>query len=442
MNDVARGDNRLDLAAFWMPFTANRQFKAAPRLLASASGMYYRDLEGREVMDGTSGLWCVNAGHGRQEIADAVARQLMTLDYAPNFQMGHPIAFEFATALAKVAPAGMDRIFFTGSGSESVDTALKIALAYHRARGEGSRTRLIGREKGYHGVGFGGISVGGLVNNRRAFVTLPGVDHLAHTLDLARNAFSRGLPAHGAELADDLERLVGLHGAETIAAVIVEPVAGSAGVLPPPVGYLERLRAICDRHGILLIFDEVITGFGRLGTPFAADYFGVVPDIMTTAKGLTNASVPMGAVFVKRAVHDAFMQGPETAMELFHGYTYSGHPAACAAGLATLDIYLREGLLTRAASLARTWEDAAHALRGKPNVIDIRNLGLMAAVELQPRPEAPGARGYEVLNRALAAGLMVRTTGDTIALSPPLIISEAEIGRLFEVLGGVLDAVA
>jgi beta-alanine--pyruvate transaminase len=441
MNDVTRGDNRPDLSAFWMPFTANRQFKAAPRLLASASGMYYRDIDGGEVMDGTSGLWCVNAGHGRQEIADAVARQLMTLDYAPNFQMGHPIAFEFAAELAKIAPEGLDRIFFTGSGSESVDTALKIALAYHRARGDSARTRLIGREKGYHGVGFGGISVGGLVNNRRAFVTLPGVDHLPHTYDLKRNAFSRGLPAHGAELADDLERLVGLHGAETIAAVIVEPVAGSAGVLPPPVGYLERLRGICDRHGILLIFDEVITGFGRLGAPFASHYFGVTPDIMTTAKGLTNASIPMGAVFVKRAVHDAFMQGPETAMELFHGYTYSGHPAACAAGLATLDIYRREGLLTRVASIARVWEDAIHALRGKPHVIDIRNLGLMAAVELEPRTEAPGARGYEVLNRALAAGLMVRTTGDTIAMSPPLIISEAEIARLAEVLGGVLDAV-
>ena len=442
MNDVTRGDNRPDLASFWMPFTANRQFKATPRLLASASGMYYRDMEGAEVMDGTSGLWCVNAGHGRQEIADAVARQLMTLDYAPNFQMGHPIAFEFATELAAVAPAGMDRVFFTGSGSESVDTALKIALAYHRARGDGARTRLIGREKGYHGVGFGGISVGGLVNNRRAFLTLPGVDHLPHTLDLARNAFSRGLPAHGAELADDLERIVALHGAETIAAVIVEPVAGSAGVLPPPVGYLERLRGICDRHGILLIFDEVITGFGRLGTPFAADYFGVVPDIMTTAKGLTNATVPMGAVFATRAVHDAFMQGPESAIELFHGYTYSGHPAACAAGLATLDIYRREGLLTRVASIAQGWEDAAHGLRGKPHVIDIRNIGLMAAIELQPRPDAPGARGYEVLNRALAAGLLVRTTGDVIALSPPLIITEAEIARLFEVLGGVLEAVA
>ena len=442
MNDVTRGDNRPDLASFWMPFTANRQFKAAPRLLASASGMYYRDMEGAEVMDGTSGLWCVNAGHGRQEIADAVARQLMTLDYAPNFQMGHPIAFEFAGELAAVAPAGLDRVFFTGSGSESVDTALKIALAYHRARGDGARTRLIGREKGYHGTGFGGISVGGLVNNRRAFVTLPGVDHLPHTFDLGRNAFSRGLPAHGAELADDLERIVALHGAETIAAVIVEPVAGSAGVLPPPVGYLERLRGICDRHGILLIFDEVITGFGRLGTPFAADYFGVTPDIMTTAKGLTNATVPMGAVFVKRAVHDTFMQGPENAIELFHGYTYSGHPAACAAGLATLDIYRREGLLTRVASIAQAWEDAVHGLRGKPHVIDIRNIGLMAAVELQPRPEAPGARGYEILNRALAAGLLVRTTGDVIALSPPLIITEAEIGRLFEMLGGVLDAVA
>lgn len=442
MNDLSDRLNRPDLDAFWMPFTANRQFKADPRLLVGAKGIYYRTEDGREVIDGSSGLWCVNAGHGREEIAAAVSQQLLTLDYAPSFQMGHPLAFDFATALAKLAPAGLDRIFFTNSGSESVDTALKIALAYHRARGEGQRTRLIGREKGYHGVGFGGISVGGLVNNRRAFLTLPGAEHLVHTHDLAKNAFSRGQPAHGAEKADDLERLVALHGAETIAAVIVEPVAGSAGVLPPPVGYLERLRELCTKHGVLLIFDEVITGFGRLGAPFASQFFGVTPDLMTTAKGVTNGAFPMGAVFASRAVHDAMMRGPENAMELFHGYTYSGHPAACAAGMATLDIYRREGLLTRAADLSPAWEAAVHSLRDCPNVIDIRNLGLMAAVELAPRPDAPGARGYETLIRTLKAGALIRTTGDTIAMSPPLTITAEEIGRLVEILRGALEAVA
>ena len=436
------GDNRPDMSAFWMPFTANRQFKADPRLLAEASGMYYRTPEGREILDGTSGLWCVNAGHGRVEIADAVYRQLMKLDFAPTFQMAHPIVFEFAKALSDIAPPGLDRLFFTNSGSESVDTALKIALAYHRARGEGQRVRLIGREKGYHGVGFGGISVGGLVNNRRTFVTLPGTDHLAHTLDLERNAFSKGLPEFGAEKADELERLVALHGAETIAAVIVEPIAGSAGVLPPPKGYLERLRAICDKYGILLIFDEVITGFGRVGAPFAAQALGVTPDIMTTAKGLTNAAIPMGAVFVHRHVHDAVVQGPENLIEFFHGYTYSGHPAACAAGLATLEIYAREGLFERSAQLAPIWEAAVHSLRERPNVIDIRNYGLMAAIELSPRPDAPGARGYEALAKGLEAGLLVRATGDIIALSPPLIISEAEIAKLVEILGQVLSEIA
>ncbi|MCA6270534.1 omega-aminotransferase AptA [Phenylobacterium sp.] len=436
------GDNRPDLSAFWMPFTANRQFKDAPRLLAEASGMYYRTVDGDEVLDGTAGLWCCNLGHAREEITAAVSRQLATLDFAPTFQMGHPLPFRLAAALSEVAPPGLDRIFFTNSGSESVDTALKMALAYHRARGEGQRVRLIGREKGYHGVGFGGISVGGLVNNRRTYVTLPGVDHIAHTFDPERNAFSRGLPEHGAEKADELERLVALHGAETIAAVIVEPVAGSAGVLPPPRGYLERLRAICDRHGILLIFDEVITGFGRLGEPFAAQALGVIPDIMTTAKGITNGALPMGAVFAHRKVHDAIVQGPPAAIEFFHGYTYSGHPVACAAALASLEIYRRDGLFTRVKTLAGLWEDSLHALRGKPNVIDIRNIGLMGAIELAPRPDAPGARGYEVLVKALKAGLLVRATGDIIALSPPLIISEAQIGQLFDILGGVLDDVA
>ncbi|MDO8912652.1 MAG: aspartate aminotransferase family protein [Phenylobacterium sp.] len=436
------GDNHPDFAAWWMPFTANRQFKADPRLLTEARGMYYRAADGQEVLDGTSGLWCVNAGHGRAEIAEAVRRQLMTLDFAPSFQMGHPIGFEFAQALTKIAPAGMDRVFFTNSGSESVDTALKIAMAYHRARGEGQRVKLIGREKGYHGVGFGGLSVGGLVNNRRSFVTLPGVDHLPSTYDLARNAFSRGLPVHGAEKADALEGLIALHGAETIAAVIVEPVAGSAGVLPPPVGYLARLREICDRHGILLIFDEVITGFGRVGAAFASQAFGATPDIMTTAKGLTNGVIPMGAVFVRRAVHDAVVQGPEGAIEFFHGYTYSGHPVACAAGLAVLEIYAREELFGRVAALAPLWEAALHALRAAPHVIDIRNVGLMGAIELSPRDGAPGARGYEVLVSALKAGLLVRATGDTIALSPPLIISQAEIDKLTGILGGVLAAIA
>jgi beta-alanine--pyruvate transaminase len=441
MNTAAPRSNRPDLSAYWMPFTANRQFKAAPRIIVGAEGLYYVTEDGRQVLDGTSGLWCVNAGHGRREIAEAVQRQLTTLDYAPAFQMGHPLAFETASRLAGMTPAGLDRIFFTNSGSESVDTALKIALAYHRARGEAGRTRFIGRERGYHGAGFGGISVGGLVNNRRAFPLLPAVDHLPHTHDLARSAFSRGQPAQGAELADELERLVALHGADTIAAVVVEPVAGSAGVLPPPVGYLERLRARCDAHGLLLIFDEVITGFGRLGAPFAAQHFGVTPDIITMAKGLTNAAVPMGAVAVKREIHDALMQGPEGAVELFHGYTYSGHPAACAAALATLDIYERERLFERAAAMAPVWESAVHGLRGRAHVADIRNLGLMAALDLAPRPNAPGARGYEALVRAFEAGLLIRVTGDTIALSPPLIIGEAEIARLAEVLGGVLAGI-
>ncbi|KQO73054.1 beta alanine--pyruvate aminotransferase [Methylobacterium sp. Leaf469] len=438
--------NAPGLDAYWMPFTANRQFKAAPRMLAAAQGMHYTATDGRSVLDGTAGLWCVNAGHGRREIASAVERQLTTLDFAPSFQMGHPIAFDFAERLAAIAPggpdAGLDRVFFTGSGSESVDTALKIALAYQRAIGQGTRTRLIGRERGYHGVGFGGISVGGLVNNRRVFPLLPAVDHLRHTHDLDRNAFTRGQPAHGAELADDLERLVALHGAETIAACIVEPLAGSTGVLVPPQGYLERLRAICTRHGILLIFDEVITGFGRLGTPFATDYFGVVPDLVTTAKGLTNGALPMGAVFAARAVHDALMHGPEGAIELFHGYTYSGHPAACAAGIATLDIYAREGLLTRAASLSETWAEAVHGLANARHVIDVRTLGLVAGIELAPRDGAPGARAYDVFVDCFARGLLVRVTGDIVALSPPLIVEPGQIDTMVSILGDAIARVA
>jgi beta-alanine--pyruvate transaminase len=431
------------LEAFWMPFTANRQFKDQPRLLARAEGMHYWTPDGRKVLDGCAGLWCVNAGHGRKEIVAAVTEQMTTLDYAPTFQFGHPSGFELANRLVKLAPGDLDHVFFTNSGSESVDTALKIALAYHRAKGDASRQRLIGREKGYHGVGFGGISVGGLSNNRKFFgALLPGVDHLRHTLDLEHNAFTRGLPEWGAHLADDLERLVALHDASTIAAVIVEPMAGSAGVILPPKGYLQKLRSICDRHGILLIFDEVITGFGRLGAPFGAQYFDVMPDIVTTAKGLTNGCLPMGAVFVRKHIYDAFMNGPEGSIELFHGYTYSAHPAACAAALATQDIYEREGLLTRAKDLAKTWEDAVHSLRSVPNVIDIRNLGLVAGVELRPRAGAPGARAYEALVKAFEKGLLIRTTGDTIALSPPLIISPAQIDELVTTLSEVLKRVA
>jgi beta-alanine--pyruvate transaminase len=427
---------------FWMPFTANRQFKAAPRLLAEAEGMYYRSDDGRRVLDGTAGLWCVNAGHGRREIAEAVGEQLRTLDYAPTFQMGHPIAFRFAERLGEIAPGGLDRIFFTNSGSEAVDTALKIAVAYQRAIGQGTRTRFIGRERGYHGVGFGGISVGGLVNNRRVFPTLPGTDHLRHTHDPARNAFSQDLPEHGAELADDLERLVGLHGAETIAAVIVEPMAGSTGVLLPPKGYLERLREIATRHGILLIFDEVITGFGRLGTPFATEKFGVRPDIVTTAKAITNGAVPMGAVFCARDIHDALMQGPESAIELFHGYTYSGHPVACAAGMATLDIYAREGLLTRAAELETYWKEAVFSLRDLPAITDIRAIGLVAGIELASREGAPGGRAYDVFTDCFQRGLLIRVTGDIIALSPPLIAEKAEVDTMVEMLRETIAAAA
>jgi beta-alanine--pyruvate transaminase len=435
--------NTLDLQGFWMPFTANRQFKETPRLFASAEGMYYTSVDGRKVIDGSAGLWCVNAGHGRKQIAAAVERQLMNLDFAPSFQMGHPIAFDFARRLAEIAPKGLDRVFFTNSGSESVDTALKIALAYQRAIGQPARTRLIGRERGYHGVGFGGMSVGGMVNNRRAFAThLPGVDHIRHTYDLERNAFSKDLPAHGAELADDVERMVALHGADTIAAVIVEPVAGSTGVLPPPQGYLQRLRQLCDKHGILLIFDEVITGFGRLGTPFAADFFGVTPDLMTTAKGITNGTIPCGAVFASRKVHDGLMTGPESQIELFHGYTYSAHPVACAAGLATLDIYKDEGLLTRGAKFTEHWRDALHALKGLPNVIDIRNVGLMGAVELAPRKDAPGARGYEVMVDSFNRGLYMRTAGDVLAMSPPLIVERQHIDEMMSILSDSIKRVA
>jgi beta-alanine--pyruvate transaminase len=431
-----------DLSSFWMPFTANRQFKTAPRLLESAKGMYYRTTDGREVLDGSAGLWCVNAGHARDEIVAAITQQATTLDFAPTFQMGHPLAFEAAARVAELMPAGLDRIFFTNSGSESVDTALKIALAYHRARGEGQRTKLIGRERGYHGVGFGGISVGGIVSNRKAFSgqLLPAIDHLPHTHNLEHNAFTKGQPAWGAHLADELERIVALHDASTIAAVIVEPVAGSTGVLIPPQGYLQRLREICTKHGILLIFDEVITGFGRLGKATASEYFGVTPDLITMAKAINNAAVPMGGVAASRTIHDTVVNsGAPGAIELFHGYTYSAHPLAAAACVATLDLYRREGLFERAASLAPKFEAAAHSLRDAKHVKDIRNLGLVAGVELESRDGAPGARAYEVFLKCFEAGVLVRFTGDILAFSPPLIVKEEEIERLF---GTVRDALA
>jgi len=430
---------RNDLDAFWMPFTANRQFKAEPRMLARAEGMYYWTPDGRKVLDAAAGLWCVNAGHCRREITEAVSKQIAVMEYAPPFQMGHPLAFELANALVEITPPGIDRVFFTNSGSESVDTALKIAIAYHRVRGEAARTRLIGRERGYHGVGFGGISVGGMVNNRKYFgAMLPGVDHIRHTHDPSRNLHSKGLPAHGAEFADDLERLVALHDASTIAAVIVEPIAGSTGVLLPPKGYLKRLREICTKHGILLIFDEVITGFGRTGSAFAAQEFDVVPDMMTCAKGLTNGAIPMGAVLVRREIHDTFMSGPPAAIELFHGYTYSAHPVACAAGLATQKIY-RDGLFEQARAMAPYWSDAVHSLKGRRNVVDLRAYGLVAGIELEARGGTPGARGYDALVAAFKAGLLIRTTGDTIAMSPPLIVERAEVDGIFETLATIID---
>jgi beta-alanine--pyruvate transaminase len=432
-----------DLSAYWMPFTANRQFKKAPRLFARAAGMHYWTVDGRQVLDGVAGLWCVNAGHGRPRIVKAIAEQAEEMDYAPPFQMAHPKAFALADAVAKIAPAGLNRVFFTNSGSESVETALKMAIAYHRMRGEGARTRLIGRERGYHGVNFGGISVGGMVANRKMFGTLlAGVDHIRHTHDLVRNAFSVGQPANGAEFADDLERLVQLHDASTIAAVIVEPVAGSTGVLLPPVGYLQRLREICDRYGILLIFDEVITGFGRTGQPFAAQTFGVTPDIVTGAKGLTNGCVPMGVVLVRQDIHDAFMTGPEHLIEFFHGYTYSAHPLACAAGLATLQTYAEEGLLTRAAEMQGYFAEALHSLRGLPNVIDIRNIGLVGGVELKPLPDEPGKRAFNVFLDCFERGVLIRTTGDIIALSPPLIVERAHIDQIVETIGQALKRAA
>ena len=431
-----------DLDAFWMPFTPNRRFKANPRMLSRAEGMHYFTPDGRQILDATSGLWCVNAGHNRPKIVEAIRRQAGEMDYAPSFNMGHPAAFAFASRIAQITPEGLDRIFFTGSGSESVDTALKIALAYHRARGKGTKTRLIGRERGYHGVGFGGISVGGIPKNRMYFGSLlTGVDHLPHTHGVPGNQFSQGLPKNGAELADALEAIVALHDASNIAAVIVEPVAGSTGVLVPPEGYLQRLRAICDRHDILLIFDEVITGFGRVGAAFAAERFGVIPDMICMAKGLTNAAVPAGAVAASEGVYQAMMDGADAPIELFHGYTYSAHPLACAAGLAALEVYREEDLFARALAMEPYWRAAVHSLKDARHVIDIRDFGLIAGIELEPRPGAPTARAMAAFETAFDQGLLIRVTGDIIALSPPLIIDKSQVDQVVETIRDVLSGV-
>jgi beta-alanine--pyruvate transaminase len=432
-----------DLEAYWMPFTANRQFKASPRMLVKAEGMYYTSDDGRRILDGFSGLWCTNAGHGRKPIVEAIQRQAATMDYAPAFQMGHPLAFELANRVVEIAPGKLDHVFFCNSGSEAVDTALKIALAWHRAKGEAQRTRLIGRERAYHGVGFGGISVGGIVPNRKAFAAamIPGVDHLPHTHNLEKNAFTKGQPEWGAHLADDLERLVALHDASTIAAVIVEPLAGSTGVLIPPKGYLQRLREITKKHGILLIFDEVITAFGRVGAAFGSDAYGVEPDMVTFAKGITSGTVPMGGVLVSNDIYQGFMAGPPGTIELFHGYTYSAHPLACAAGIATLQLYKEEKLFERAAKMAPIFEAKLHTLKGAPHVIDIRNHGLVGAVELAPRANAPGARTFQVYLKCWEKNVMLRQTGDIIAIAPALIVEESHIDEIVETIRSVLNTV-
>ena len=433
------------LDALWMPFTANKAFKARPRLLVSAKDMHYQSDDGRQILDGTAGLWCVNAGHCRTPIVEAISKAAATLDFAPGFQMGHPASFQLATKLKGILPAGIDHVFFSNSGSEAVDSALKIALAYHIARGEPQRTRFVGRLRGYHGVGFGGISVGGIEPNKKAFAAqlLPGVDHLPHTHDLSHNAYAKGQPVWGAHLADALEQIVAERGAGTIAAVIVEPMAGSTGVLIPPVGYLEKLRALCDKHGILLIFDEVITGFGRLGSAFAGQFFNVTPDMITVAKGLTNAAVPMGATCVLGKIYDTVINATEQGIEFFHGYTYGGHPLASAAGLATLDLYAAEGTFAQAAAMAPKWEAAMHSLRGAPHVIDVRNLGLVAGIELEPRAGKPGTRAYDAfIDCFFNQNVLVRTTGDIIALSPPLIISESQIDELVSKVRKALEAIS
>jgi beta-alanine--pyruvate transaminase len=427
---------------YWLPFTANRAFKAAPRIFVSAEGMYYRTDNGRQILDASSGLWCTSAGHNHPKIVEAIQHQAATLDFAPPFQVAHPKAFELASRLIDLAPKGFSHAFFCNSGSEAVDTALKIAIAYQRAIGQGTRTRLIGRERGYHGVGFGGTSVGGIASNRKAFgPMLPGVDHLRHTLDLERNRYAKGVPEHGAELADDLERIVALHDASTIACVIVEPVAGAGGVLPPPKGYLERLRAICDKHGILLIFDEVITGFGRLGANFAAQHFGVKPDLICVAKGMTNGSVPMGGVLARDDIFAAIADGAGQGIELFHGYTYSAHPLACAAALATLDVYREEGLFQRCADVAPYFEEKLHSLKDTQHVEDVRNLGLVGGIQLTSRPGAPGARALEVATRCFERGVHLRSAGDVIALSPAFIVERAQIDRVMDTLRGAIAGV-
>lgn len=441
--NIQSSNKNNSLEAFWMPFTANRQFKENPRMFVGAKDMHYTTADGRDVLDGTAGLWCVNAGHCRPKITEAVQKQVAEMDYAPAFQMGHPKAFELAERLVSYMPDDINHVLYTNSGSESVETALKVALAYHRVKGEGGRFRLIGRERGYHGVNFGGISVGGIVSNRKMFGTLlTGVDHLPHTHDISKNAFTKGVPEHGADLADELERICALHDPSTVAAVIVEPVAGSTGVLIPPQGYLQRLRDICDKHGILLIFDEVITGFGRLGSPFAVQHFGVTPDIVITAKGLTNGVVPMGAVFVKDHIYEAFMQGPANMIEFFHGYTYSGNPMACAAALGALDTYEDEGLFERGTELGKYWEDALHSMKDLPHVIDVRNIGLIGAIELEPIAGEPTKRAFSCFLEAYDRNLLIRTTGDIIALSPPLMIEKTHIDQIVDTLSGVLKDAA
>jgi beta-alanine--pyruvate transaminase len=433
--------NSLD--SYWMPFTPNRAFKADPRMVVRAEGMFYYAPDGRQILDGTSGLWCCAAGHARPRIVEAVQRAAAELDYATSFNLSHPIAFEFANRLAGILPEGLDRVFFTNSGSESVDTALKIALAYHKARGNGGKFRLIGRERGYHGVNFGGVSVGGIMRNRRQYgPLLPGVDHLPHTLDIARNAFSRGIPENGGiEFADALERIITLHGADTIAAVIVEPIAGSAGVILPPKGYLQRLREICTENDILLIFDEVITGFGRTGQAFAAQTLDVKPDLLTMAKAINNAAVPMGAVAASREIYDTMLATSETPIELFHGYTMSGHPLACAAGIATLDTFKEEKLFERVREMAPHWENAIHSLRDARHVIDIRNLGLIGGVELEPRAGKPTARALDAYRKCFDAGLLIRCTNDILAFSPPFIIEKSQIDQLVDIVRGVLKTI-
>jgi len=441
MNDLATPAARPAYQSFWMPFTSNVAFKKNPRLFESAKGMYYRTVDGQEVLDGTAGLWCVNAGHGRERIADAVSAQMRKLDYASSFQLGHPLAFECADRITALAPRDLDYVFFGNSGSEAVDSALKIALAYHHANGNASRVRLVGRERSYHGVGFGGVSVGGISKHRAPYGNLlPYVDHMPATHDLSRQAYSRGEPEHGAHFADELLRIINIHDASTIAAVIVEPVAGSTGVLPPPKGYLARLREICDRHGILLIFDEVITGFGRLGASFAAEKWGVLPDILTCAKGLTNGAIPMGATLVRGHVYDTVTRAGTGGPELPHGYTYSGHPVACAAALATLDIYRDEKLFERAADLAPYWENALHALKGLPHIVDIRNSGLLAAIEFEPVPGKAGFHAQALHRACLAKGVLVRGVGESLVASPPLIIERPEIDRLWGTVADCLRA--